>query len=196
MPNWCDTTYYAVGDKRELKELYDLMTELMNMDKPRVPNGFDTNWLGCLVDALGKDWQSVRCRGTFYDVELGEEDLRFVTETAWSPCDEVIVLLRQKFRSLGFYYYAEEQGCGIYVTNDTTGQYFPDRYLVSLNSDQAGYCEEYFETLEAAYAWISEELEKPITNAEELKAYDEWLTEQSDDYYCYIHEIQVDGNGS
>ena len=106
MPNWCDTTYYAVGDKRELKELYDLMTELMNMDKPRVPNGFDTNWLGCLVDALGKDWQSVRCRGTFYDVELGEEDLRFVTETAWSPCDEVIVLLRQKFRSLGFYYYA------------------------------------------------------------------------------------------
>lgn len=191
MPNWCDTTYYAVGDERELKTLYELMTEISEMENPRVENGFGSYWLGCLVDALGEDWHKVGCRGTFYDVDLNDGELSFVTDTAWAPCDDVIDLLRRKFPSLDFYYYAEEQGCGVYITNDNTGEYFPDRYLVSLNTEDNDYCEEYFETLEDAYAWISDGLEKPITNAEELKAYDEWLTEQSDDYYCYIHEIQV-----
>lgn len=163
MPNWCTTTYNAVGDKTELKSLYDLMTELTNKVKPLVENGFGTYWLGCLVEALGEDWNKVRCRGTFYDMELTDEHLRFVTETAWVPCDEVIMLLRKKFPSLAFYFYAEEEGCEVYMTNDDTGEFFPDRYHVSLNADDCDYREEYFETIEQAYAWISDSVDERIT---------------------------------
>ena len=55
MPNWCSSAYALEGDANEIKSLYELMKGLENMEKPSVENGFGTTWLGCLVDALGKD---------------------------------------------------------------------------------------------------------------------------------------------
>lgn len=191
MPNWCDTTYHVVGDRQELNALYEMMTKLYNMEKPLVENGFGTDWLGCLVEALGEDWNKVYCRGTFYDVDLSEDELRFVTDTAWSPCDEVISLLKEKYPTLDFYYYAEEPGCGIFQTNDADGSFFSDRYIVSINNEDSDFEYEYFETIEDACEWISEISGKTITNMEEIKSYNEWLMEQSDDYYCYINEIEI-----
>lgn len=192
MPNWSSTSYHVVGDEKELKSLYELMVELSEMTKPRVENGFGPNWLGCLVDALGEDWQNISCRDAFFDMNLDVYGLRFITETAWNPCNEVMDFLRRKFPSLVFYYYTEEPGFGIYATNDVTGDYFPDRYVVVLHSEGTELCTEYFENIEDAYAWISDGLEKPITNAEELKAYDEWLQEQNDAFFCNIHEIKIE----
>ena len=63
MPNWCSSAYAIEGDANEIKSLYELMKGLENMEKPSVENGFGTTWLGCLVDALGKDWNDVSCRG-------------------------------------------------------------------------------------------------------------------------------------
>lgn len=55
MPNWCSSAYVIEGDAKEIKSLYELMKRLEDMEKPSVKNGFGTTWLGCLVDALGKD---------------------------------------------------------------------------------------------------------------------------------------------
>ena len=56
MPNWCSTAYVIEGDAQEIKSLYELMKDLQDRKTPAVKNGFGTSWLGCLVDALGKDW--------------------------------------------------------------------------------------------------------------------------------------------
>ena len=39
------------------KELYELMKDLGSRKEPFIKNGFGTKWLGCMVDALGKDWR-------------------------------------------------------------------------------------------------------------------------------------------
>lgn len=83
MPNWCSTAYVIEGDAQEIKSLYELMKDLQDRKTPAVKNGFGTSWLGCLVDALGKDWDKVSCRGDWANLEMVGETLRFTTETAW-----------------------------------------------------------------------------------------------------------------
>ena len=70
MPNWCSTAYVIDGDAKEVKQLYELMKGLEERKTPSVENGFGTTWLGCLVDALGKDWNDVRCRGSWNGLEM------------------------------------------------------------------------------------------------------------------------------
>ena len=65
-----------------LKSLYDLMNELQKQKEPYVPNDFGTAWLGCLVDALMKNWKNVFCRGSWYDLQFDGRVLTFNTETA------------------------------------------------------------------------------------------------------------------
>lgn len=52
MPNWCNTSLVFEGDKQEIKTLYQTMKRLERRKTPLVENGFGTNWLGCLVEAL------------------------------------------------------------------------------------------------------------------------------------------------
>lgn len=104
MPNWCSTAYAIEGDAQEIKKLYELMKNLQERKEPSVENGFGTSWLGCLVDALGEDWNKVSCRGDWANLEIEDETLRFTTETAWGPCNETLDLVCEKFPSLRYYY--------------------------------------------------------------------------------------------
>ena len=113
MPNWCSTAYVIEGDAQEIKSLYELMKDLQDRKTPAVKNGFGTSWLGCLVDALGKDWDKVSCRGDWANLEMVGETLRFTTETAWGPCNETFDLVCEKFPSLRYYYQTEEPGNGL-----------------------------------------------------------------------------------
>ena len=45
MPNWSYTYYTLTGDAVQLKELYEVMSELGNADTPN-----DPRWLGYLVE--------------------------------------------------------------------------------------------------------------------------------------------------
>lgn len=161
MPNWCSSAYVIEGDAKEIKSLYELMKRLEDMEKPSVENGFGTTWLGCLVDALGKDWNDVSCRGEWSCLEMDGEVIRLYTETAWSPCNEVFDLVREKYPSLYYYFQAEEPGIGIYETNDSSGVYFPDRYFFDACTPEEEYISEYFENQEDAFKWIEKETGKP-----------------------------------
>jgi len=118
MPNWCSTAYVIDGDAKEMKQLYELMKGLEERKTPSVENGFGTTWLGCLVDALGKDWNDVRCRGSWNGPEMDGDVLKFSTETAWTPCSETFNLVREAFPHLRYYFQAEEPGMEVYETND------------------------------------------------------------------------------
>ena len=110
MPNWCSTAYVVEGDAQEVKSLYELMNGLQERKEPSVKNGFGTTWLGCLVDALGRDWNEVSCRGCWTDLEMNGDILKFTTETAWAPCNETFDLVCRKFPSIRYYYQTEEPG--------------------------------------------------------------------------------------
>lgn len=63
MPNWCISNHTIVGEEKELSELYSLMKGLEDMKTPLVPNGFGSDWLGCLIVALGKSGRIINVVG-------------------------------------------------------------------------------------------------------------------------------------
>ena len=193
MPNWCNTAYTVTGDTQEVKALYELMKGLEEQEKPAVDNGFGTTWLGCLVNALGEDWNNIRCRGHWEGLEFDGEVLTFWTETAWSVCNEVFELARQKFPSLSYYYRAEEPGMCDYYTNDADGIYYPERYVVDACSDKCDWYTEYFTTLQDAYAWLEQVSGVPVHSEDDVRALEKQWRENDPDGYAYIsiHELKV-----
>ncbi len=191
MPNWCYTSYTFVGDEEELKELHGLMERLESMEKPLVENGFGTNWLGCLVDSLGKDWNSVWYRGSWDNLTLANSTLKFTTETAWSQADEVMDLICEKYPSLDYYFYTEEPGMGIYQTNDDEGLYYPERYYIDLCTADGTYMQEYFVNLDDAIVWIGKMTEQEFKTEDDVNAYFDEIEKENADAYCYIHEIEM-----
>ena len=132
MPNWCFTSYVVTGDEKEVCDLYEKMRSLEEREESLVDNGFGKTWLGNLVTLLGGDWNTIYCRGDWSDLTKDDDNgaLRFDTETAWCDADETIAFLQEKYPNLEFYFIAEEPGMGYYATNDTAGEYFPQRYTV------------------------------------------------------------------
>lgn len=191
MPNWCFTKYALEGNEQETKALYELMKELEAKEKPAVPNGFGTTWLGCLVNALGGVWENIRCRGTWEYIELENGILNIMTETAWAPCNECFDFICKKFQSLRYYYQAEEPGLGLYTTNDADGQFFFDRYLVDIHAPDGECYHEYFETLADAYEWIGDAFGYPVKSKDDVKSlHRQWDKECGG--YCYVHEFVIE----
>ncbi len=191
MPNWCSTAYAIEGDAKEVNELYELMKGLQERKEPSVENGFGTSWLGCLVDALGKDWNEVYCRGDWKGLDMKDGVLHFTTETAWSPCNEIFNFVREKFPSLRYYFQAVELGMAIYETNDSEGLYFPDRYYVVACTPDEEYDSECFSTLPEVYEWIEELAEQPIKSQEDVDRLVEQWQKENEDAFCYIHEYEI-----
>ena len=191
MPNWCSTAYVVEGDAKEIQSLYDLMQELQEMEKPTIENGFGTTWLGCLVDALGKDWNAVKCRGSWNGLEWDGEVLKFNTETAWAPCDGTLELILEKFPSLRYYYRTEEPGMAIYETNDSEGLYFPERYVLAALTPEEEYYNKYFEELKDAFEWMEEEFDQPIASIADMDRLVEKWEEQYNCSFCSLNEFKV-----
>lgn len=193
MPNWCSTAYVIDGDAKEVKQLYELMKGLEERKTHSVENGFGTTWLGCLVDALGKDWNDVRCRGSWNGLEMDGDVLKFSTETAWAPCSETFDLVREAFPNLRYYFQAGRAKAWKYMKQtmnlvhiSVTGSswtHVPQRKSI---------LSEYFETQEDAFAWLEEKMGgEPIKSAEDVKALDERWQSKSEDAFCYLHEFQI-----
>lgn len=100
----------------------------------------------------------------------------------------------EKFLSLSHYYYAEEPGCCIYETNDTEGEYYPERIYVEICTSDETSCREYFEDIEDAMEWISEMEGHTFNTREEVKEYFKERSKENDNAYCYIHDIALSDN--
>ncbi|MCM1139176.1 MAG: hypothetical protein NC453_11460 [Muribaculum sp.] len=191
MANWCETDYTLTGNKHELDAVYDLMHGLETMANPRVEKGFKSAFLGCLVDALGGDWENTLCRGEWGDLLRHDDRITFNTSTTWTPLNEVWDMLCERYPSVKYYYRAEEPGCEIYETNDRDGLYYPERFkaVYSFESERAvGFpgVEAYFPTRSEAVAWIKEKAGINFESTEERKSHLEIYGID-----CAIHPIQV-----
>jgi len=193
MPNWCSTTYRFYGGKEERDLLFNTIEELKNLPEPRVENGFGKLWLGCLIDALGGNWQNVYCRGEIVDYANYEDYLEIDTETAWGEMYDVRQYLQVRFPRLIIYYMSEEPGMGEYYTNDKDGSIFHTKYAVDIED----YDYECFETLEDTAKWINSvpgynfNVEPTVESIKE--AFDKYEEENEDCYIRFI-EYEYDGN--
>ena len=188
MPNWCYTSYVIDGKRKEVQSLFSKMNNLERRKKSLVDNGFGKTWLGNLVTKLGADWQKVYCRGSWSDLDWNGSILRFNTETAWGPMTEVFKFIKTIYPSLEIYYMAEEDGNGVYCSNDVEGRYFRDRYRIEYDCDY-----EYFTTIEGVLGYVSGIIGKEVsTKADMEAAINEWNGDQEDDdKMIYYNEYEV-----
>lgn len=83
------------------------------------------------------------------------------------------------------------RGCGVYYTNDASGDYFPERYFLDSNEDW-----EYFETLDETADFVSKIVGvdvEPSVNAiqKALGVYVEEHEEENEDLFYSFHEFNV-----
>lgn len=123
MANICTTNYVIEGKEEELDALYQVMANFEVSEQYMIN---ESNWLGSLVYALGKNPEDVICLGDWTNLKRENDTLRVTFETAWTPCYEVTDLMKEKFPSIRIYYKAEEPGCEVYLKNDAEGKYFPE----------------------------------------------------------------------
>ena len=147
------------GERKEVCSLYGKMKRLQERKQSLVENGFyyPKRWLGNLVVRLGADWHDVYCRGTWSDLQLSGNVVRFFTETAWQPPFALLQLVRKCYPSLEYYLAAEGDDWDSYLTNDAEGRFFTSRYMVDCEPDI-----EYFDTICEACAYLSSFLGKPV----------------------------------
>ena len=190
MPNWCDTTYKCVGDLKEVRSLYKTIKSNDKRKTSRIKNGFGTLWLGNIIDALGEDWEKLRCRGSIYYYELDGNVLTICQNTAWCEQEGFRECIEKKFPSIKVYYREEEPGCDVFFTNDDTGEYFPERYFLDCYEEP-----QYWRTKEEAAKWVEELVghlvEATFTAIQD--ALDQYVEKQEnpDDYFYSFHEFQV-----
>ena len=185
------TSYALVGERKEVRSLYNKMKKLQERKAPLVPNGFGLTWLGCLVKALGRNPQSVYCRGKWGNLRLSEEGvLRFDTEHAWSRPAEIELLIEAAFPSIKIYFLEEELGMDIFQTNDWSGQYFKRQIIID---EESGGMEYYSE--EGALKRLSELLGEEIPSLEEaldrVLAINRAQDEAGGEGHIWIHKAEI-----
>lgn len=192
MPNWCDTTYKCVGEKKEVESLYNLIQQMENTDKSIVENGFGKMWLGNLVILLGCDWKEYRCRGEIYSYMLEHDVLTICQSTAWCEQEGVRHAIEEKFPSIKVYYLDEEPGCEHFCTNDSSGICFPMRYRVENYNETDD-----FNNLEEVAEYFSELTEQPVAaDLDTIQAcIKDYVTkmqqEEDEDYQCLLYEYRL-----
>ena len=135
MPNWCDTSYKCVGDLKEVKSLHKVLKYMEKRKTSILKNGFGKMWLGNLVHKLGGDWEKSRCRGEITDFSLDGNVLTINQETAWCEQEGVRQIIEKTYPSIQVYFTEQEPGCGVFYTNDASGDYFPERYFLDSYED-------------------------------------------------------------
>ena len=191
MPNWCTTSYALIGERKEVRSLYNKMKRLQERKTPIIPNGFGVAWLGCLVKSLGKDPKGVYCRGRWYNLKLSDEGvLTFDTEHAWSRPVEVEMLIESAFPSVKIYFREEELGMDIFQTNDESARYFKQQVIIDEESDGMEYYTE-----EEAFMRLSELTGKQVTTWEEadfyISAFNEAQDEADGEGRIWVHRAEI-----
>ena len=192
MPNWCTTSYVISGPKNDVRSLYDRMKRLQNRKESLLPNGFGETWLGNLVSRLGVDWNTVDCRGDWSNLKIKGGDLHFDTRTAWSRCNEVEDLIRNKYPDLEIVFISEELGNGIFETNDATGEIFPERVIIDTEDEGM----EYYTYEEALHVLCNKlDLDPETTTWKQAmklcKERNELQEVSENESYIWVHEVET-----
>ena len=174
MPNWCYTNYMFTGDEGEIKQFSERIAHAMVVN--RVPNDWGRTFLGNILEEFGTSYDAVRCRGCIMDImEHDKKTLEIMTETAWVPMSEVWDVILVNYKSISYVMMAEEPGCDLFINTDTSGVYYSTKYRVYLSFDDESEenTEEYFDTLDEMFEFLSAILHKSIDNMSDIEAINE-----------------------
>lgn len=188
MPNWCETTYKCVGDPKEVRSLYGKLKSLEKRKAPKAESDFGKLWLGCLVEALGYDWQDYSCRGEILDYHMRKGVLTIYQQTAWYEQEGVREVIEKTYPHIKVYFLNMEPGMVIYDTNDYDHDYFTERYFID-NIDGG----ESFNTLDEAAKYVSGKIGRKVETVDEIQqGISQYLKEHSDneDLWMSFHEIE------
>ena len=189
MANQSDVVYNCIGDPKEVRSLYKIINANDKRKTSRVKNGFGTLWIGNIIDALGEDWEKLRCRGEIIGYHIENNLLTIYQSTAWCEQEGFRECIEKKFPSIKVYYREEEPGNEVYYTNDTNGDYFPDRYLLD-NYDEPLYYETIEEAAESVSGIVGHEVKATVEAIEEaLNDYEE--EHEDEDVFYSFHEFHI-----
>lgn len=185
MPNWCSTKAVVYGPLKDVMTFKQFIEKALG-DAPEKEAYEPNKWLGQLVIAASGDSKNCYCRGWIYDISEmetnkdGESHFIIISEDAWSPLLPAVLqhVIDNKFpdANLSMDYIAEESGMGIFVNTDTTGTFFPERYLIIDDYDY-----NYLTSEEEVYKYMSENKGISCSTLDEVKA---WMKEQDDVWFC------------
>lgn len=197
MPNWCITDYTVLGPKKDIGQMAKTLSSLENRKESLLPNGFGKVWLGNIVHLLKKDWKEAYCRGEIISWErTGEECLRATVMSAWSDMPEVMRLVEEKYPECRILYRAEEPGNIYYVTNDSKGEVYPERYILEMCIDNGCVDTEYFKDLSGIAEFLKENYDVTIEGVITEESINGILkkivqgAEEPDESFAYINKIE------
>ena len=170
MPNWCFTQIHISGKKKNIQELYERFSNVIERDDGGQRVGeytsslsrYGKRWLGNLLLAVGENVETtkIRCRGTVEYYELGADgdEISIQTETAWVPMLQCFVKFVNKYApDAEITYCAEEPGCELYWKNDDAWEdYYVDFYEEEADEETAHRFKMAFHTEGATYMYANE----------------------------------------
>lgn len=182
MANTCCTDVQFTGDENAIKDLFKHLT---------------TGWLGDIAEKFGiseadilavsSDTQPLR--GSIEDID--EKAYRIYQSDAWVPHTDIWRVISEKVyeNKISYVFKAEECGDDIYVNTDTSGIYFPEKFVCDYEyngeSDVV-----YFEDEEDLLKWLSEKFGVTAENVSDAKDLLEEKCEDENDTYFTIGEFQ------
>lgn len=193
MANWAYTSYAIEGNKESLEKIYKAILH------PDVKENSTESWEGNVLRALGIEWEDGTpngkgkyLRGFINDGPWWGDDehtfIRFEAEEAWNVTD-LDEILMENFKDVKVYWITEEEGMGIFATNDKDGKYFPQRFYVD-TCIAGDYNSDYFKEKKDVYRWLSKITKGTIKTQEDVNVFN---SEREEDYdnFIYIHEFKV-----
>lgn len=180
-----------VGDRRQMRSLYQKMLRLQNRKKSLIENGFyyPKRWLGNLVARLGGNYHEVYCRGTWDDLKINKKRLYFFTESAWQAPFDVLHLIKEVYPGLEIYFSAEGDGWDSYLTNDAEGHFFTSRFELDMPPES-----DYYDTIEEVAELVGCYIGRHIEPTKDAvcAAIEEWEEENDDiDAYINLKEFEI-----
>ena len=152
MANLCCTCYKLVGDKEEVQDLYQKLHKLEaihnayfkewwvcdkdNKPNPTIPtelveSDYGYLFLGSVIKYFGGDYEKIECSGEVQHIELLAENILLChTLTKWSELSEIWDFVISHYKSIKYYFVAEEPSCKYFINSDTTGEYFDELYHI------------------------------------------------------------------
>ncbi len=168
MPNWCDSRFKITGtDKGMVMKFCVDMTKATGglgglseeergyKDSTGKKCVTAEDWFGNLYLAAGYTMEEIEkggmhARGFETTVTLdevgGSPCVCITANMAWNPpIDEMRRMIKEKYdNKLKLYYWAEEPGMEIYLSNDPTGEYFDAAYVIDYDTVDDGCDRIYF----------------------------------------------------
>lgn len=176
MANTCCTDFRVICNK----DFVDKIEALFNNADGKFYKSVSVSEVLTYLGVEPEEGYSLRGSWDLIDIDPDlNDDTKFVIsileESAWSAT-QTMAWIAEKY-DIKYFFFEEECGCDIFVTNDEEGLFFPFRWRVYTDNDG----EEYFATLNKAISYINNTLHTDYKTKEDTE----------DDERVCLNQIEV-----